>query len=471
MPDYKLGWRKGPERPEKWRYRLVPPTTPDYTKPRSLAKYATVLFDQGAIGSCTANAGCLAAMMVAAIGGAPVPVLSRMWKYYQERQEIHTFPEDSGADIVDEYDTDKAPGEIADSVWPYDANPSETPPAATQTAQVFHPIAGWQPIAASDFRDGILTALDNNQPVSIGLNVWNGWETDWDQIGIWNQAGMNGGIAGGHAVLIIGWVPPNAEFPQGGYLFQNSWNATSPDNTKIHPDCTSGRGILDAATFALSQVSGEANAVVGANQPAILSLAVTGPKSVQVGAASAFSAALTGLPADSVVGYTWDFGDGTPAATASATASHTYSAAGSYTVTCTASVQTTGAKASATLAVSVAAPQPPQPGPAPSCLTEVDAAYTQQISAAQAAAKAGDQLVTVGWNSACAYVLAWSKTQTDTDLSSGMAGARVPKLPPPPTLPGAVTAATVTSASGTFVAHDPSLHVVLDTDRGTMRVP
>lgn len=374
--QYSMGWLRGPERPERWRYRLVPPTAPDVTKPRSLAKYATVLWDQGAEGSCTSNAGCLAAMMVAAISGQPVPVLSRMWKYYQERLEIGTFPQDSGADVVDEYDTDKSPGEIADSMWPYDAQPAERPPAAAGAAAKYKPIAGWQPIAASDFRDGILTALDNNQPVSIGLNVWNGWMTAWEQTGIWDQHDMTGGLAGGHAVVIIGWMPPNGQYPQGAYLFQNSWGATSPNNSQNHPDCTPGRGLLDAAAFALSQVGGEANAAVGQTQPAILSLAIAGPSTVQAGQTAAFSATLTGAPAGTIISYTWDYGDGSPIDGYQPTASHSYSAAGSYTVTCRAHVASTNASATATFAVSVTAAPTPTPTPTPqptNCKATVDA--------------------------------------------------------------------------------------------------
>ena len=369
---FSLGWRRGPSRGERWALELIPQTTPDVTKQRSLAQYVATLFDQGAAGSCTANAGCLSAMIAAAVEGTPTPVLSRLWMYYYERQIIGTFPQDSGADVIDEYDVDSQDGNVADSLWPYDASKiTETPPAAASSAQKYKTVAAYQPISASNFRDGILTALDNNQPVTIGLNWFEGWMTSWSQSGILAAASMDY-VAGGHAVTIIGWVPPGVHFAQGAYLFQNSWGATSPNNTGIHSDATSGRGFIPAEVFAMSSVGGEADAVVGIASPATLSVTITSPASATIGQPSAWSAAVTGLPAGSIAVYTWTF----PTATLTGqNVSYTPTAAGLMNVSCRVSVQSTGAGASATASITVQ----PAPTPTPVIVTQaaVDAVFAQ----------------------------------------------------------------------------------------------
>jgi hypothetical protein len=390
---FSLGWRRGSERPERWRMQLIPATTPDVTKPRSLAHAITVLFDQQAEGSCTANAGCLAAMMIASLEGTPVPTLSRSWMYYQERVILGSFPQDSGADVIDEYDVDSTTGNIADSVWPYDANPSEKPPANAANAQKYKPVAAYQPIAASDFRDGILTALDNNQPVTIGFSFFEGWMTSWTQTGILDAASMDY-VAGGHAVTILGWVPPGGKFPQGAYLIQNSWGATSPNNTAIHPDCTPGRGFIPADVFAMASVGAEADAVVGNVTPAVLSVTVTAPASAAAGQPSAWSAAVTGAPNGSVLTYAWTFSDGGHASGQNVS----YTPIGGITSlvgTCTASVATTGASATGSASVVVQPTPPPGPGPTPTgpSQAQIDAVFTawQQEIQAMEPQYTGDQ--------------------------------------------------------------------------------
>ncbi|MFQ5607579.1 MAG: PKD domain-containing protein, partial [Candidatus Zixiibacteriota bacterium] len=69
----------------------------------------------------------------------------------------------------------------------------------------------------------------------------------------------------------------------------------------------------------------------GANQPPTAN--PNGPYSGTVGNAVSFSSAGSSDPDGSIVGYSWDFGDG--GSSAQANPSHTYSAAGTYTVSLT----------------------------------------------------------------------------------------------------------------------------------------
>jgi hypothetical protein len=444
---YGTGFRRGRERPEKWALELRAPAAVDRSRPRSLARFfLQPPFDQGGEGSCTANSGCLVAMACAAVDGVTVPVLSRSWMYYRERQILGTFPADSGADVIDEFDVDSRDGNIAEDVWPYDANPGETPPAAAVSAQRYRSVAAYQPIAAGaeSTIDAILTALDNNQPVPIGL-AWCDAFTAAYEAGRPIAPAMYAEQNEGHAITIKLYTPPTPAYPLGIFTAQGSWGPVSPPEPSIHPDSRAGDHYIDArlllATAGGRPIVSDLYAAVPMASPATLTLTLSGPKSVQAGQAAAFSATLVGLPPGSDVAYAWDFGDGTPAESTSggATASHVYARSGNYTVTGTASVASTGAKASATLAIAVT------PAPAPPCRTQTDAAYGAQLAAVAAAQKQGDQLVTVAWLQAVACVLTWSRQQTDAALSDSPSMAvskcspdAVQGLPQPPVPSGTV---------------------------------
>jgi hypothetical protein len=353
---YHLGVTRHPDRnPRRHLLRLIPPAIPDYTKVRSLQKFNLMPqpFDQGQEGSCTANSGALVAQICDGVMGLTAPrIYSREWLYYIEREYMGTLPKDSGADVVDEVDApEKYGGLIVDSVWAYDAKPAEKPPSAASTAAKYTPVAAYQPIAASDFLDGILTALDNNQPVAIGVNWYKGWFTDFENLGYLTAASMDE-VDGGHALVIKGYVPPCATFPKGAYAVQNSWGTTSPANASLWADSKAGDVLVPVEIFAEPAAGADAYAAVPYSSPATLSVAIYTPTDVTVGQAAAFSASVIGLPTGSVVAWRWDFGDGGAASTANA--AHVFAQAGSYAVTCTASVATTGATATASAAISVA---------------------------------------------------------------------------------------------------------------------
>lgn len=364
---YGTGFRRGPERPEKWRLELRAPAAVDRTKVRSLAAYVLQPpFDQGNEGSCTANSGCLMAMACATIDGTPVPVLSRSWMYYRERAILATLPNDSGADVIDEFDVDSQDGNIADSAWPYDANPAEAPPADAAGAMRYKNVAAYQPIATGTQTtiDAILAALDNVQPVAIGL-YWDDSYTAAYEQGAVVTISMANSMQEGHALTIKGWAPPSSAYPNGVLIAQGSWGTVSPADTAIWADAKAGDHYIDAGLFVASGPLGlivnTIYAGVPMTAPAVLSLAIQAPSSILAGNAAAFAATVTGAPAGTVVDYAWDFGDGSTGA--GATISHVYGAPGTFAVSCVASVATTGATASASVAVSVGANPTPPPLP------------------------------------------------------------------------------------------------------------
>jgi hypothetical protein len=310
-------------------------------------------------------------MACAAIDGVTVPVFSRLWMYWWERSIIGTLPQDSGADVIDEYDSDQQDGNIAESVYPYDDNATTPPPSGASTTQKFSTVAAYQPIAAGAQAtiDAILTALDNKQPVAIGL-AWSDQFTSAYEQGQVVTPAMFTYMGEGHALSIVGWAPPSAAHPNGVFILQGSWGIASPAETSLWPDAKAGDHYFDASLFtAMYQgqpIVSDVFAAVPMAAPATLSVQITPPSSATVGQPSAWSAQPTGLPPGSIAVYTWTF----PTATLTGqNVSYTPTAAGVMSVTCKVSVASTGAGASATASITV---QPaPAPGPPPSPPTGV----------------------------------------------------------------------------------------------------
>ena len=422
---YHLGFKRGPSRPEKWAHELKAPRAADRTKPRSLAQYfMQPPFDQGSEGSCTANSGCLVAQACGMIDGAMTPVLSREFMYYAERLLINTFPQDSGADVIDEFDVDQQ-GNIADKIWPYDQNPSERPPAGVAGAPRYKTVAAYQPIAAGGAAalDAILTALDNRQPVAIGL----GWSDSF------TAAYANGQIVTpamykymgeGHALTIKAYTPPGKLSPNGIVVLQGSWGQNSPGRTDIHPDAKAGDHYFDVSLIEDGQIVTDIYAGVPMAAPAIISVAVTPPASDQAGVAGAWSAQVTGAPAGSDITYSWSFSDGGSAN--GQNVSYTPAAAGTLTGTCTAMVPTTGAIGSGSGSVSVSpAPAPsPDPGPAPTpppaCQSVVDSEFAALFESI------GPNPAPGSWSEAGLIWVTWAQENIDAALVGSLT-----RTPPP----------------------------------------
>ena len=78
------------------------------------------VFDQGQLGSCTANAIAGALMFCQRAEELPLEIPSRLWLYYQERALEGTIASDAGAQIRDGIKVVASLGCPPESAWPYD---------------------------------------------------------------------------------------------------------------------------------------------------------------------------------------------------------------------------------------------------------------------------------------------------------------------------------------------------------------
>lgn len=177
------------------------------------------VYDQGQLGSCTANA--LAGAIEYQLAREKLDSVftpSRLFIYYYERAERGTIPFDSGASIREGVQAISTQGYPPESVWPYD--PSQfavTPDAQAQAAATGHKL--FQAFCLQQNLDHIRSSLADQEPVVFGMTVFESFESP--------AVAASGDVPlptpaeatiGGHAMLIVGYDDASSSF-----WVRNSW--------------------------------------------------------------------------------------------------------------------------------------------------------------------------------------------------------------------------------------------------------
>src|SRR5438045_6504771 len=125
----RFGWVR--DIPDQRDYRYEPPPQLARALPPKvdLRDGFPPCYNQGRLGSCTANAIAGALQFLEGKEGAPAPVMpSRLFIYYNERALEGTTASDSGAQIRDGIKTVSRQGYCPESEWPYDIAAFATKP-------------------------------------------------------------------------------------------------------------------------------------------------------------------------------------------------------------------------------------------------------------------------------------------------------------------------------------------------------
>jgi len=176
------------------------------------------VYNQGALGSCTANA----------IGGAiefdqmkqklSVFVPSRLFIYYNERVIEHTVRSDSGAQIRDGIKTVASVGACPEPEWPYNIAKFATKPPvrAYRDAKLDRAVQYSSLVQDLNQMKGCLAS---GYPFVFGFTVYQSFETQTvarsghAPMPMWGERPI-----GGHAVMAVGYDDANEWF-----LVRNSW--------------------------------------------------------------------------------------------------------------------------------------------------------------------------------------------------------------------------------------------------------
>lgn len=179
----------------------------------------TPVYDQGELGSCTANA----------ISGAiefdqrkqkmtqPFPP-SRLFIYYNERALEGSIQTDSGAMLRDGIKSVASLGTCPESMWPYVAEKfTDRPPAQCYKVGRLHPAVQYSRLPQD--LGQMKLCLAAGYPFIFGFTVYESFETDEvAATGIVPMPSSSEVVLGGHAVMAVGYDDASSRF-----LVRNSW--------------------------------------------------------------------------------------------------------------------------------------------------------------------------------------------------------------------------------------------------------
>jgi C1A family cysteine protease len=190
------------------------------------------IYDQGQIGSCTANAIAFAFRFLEAD-----KTFSPSREYIYAKERLLGAPgqplTDSGSDAALGLSWIGGHGVCAEADWPYsEANVNVVPPVSCDTAAAAHKLTGAYNVASgastgTQLLTNIQTALANNLPVLLAFAVYDSFmSAQVAKTGIVPMPNTRTEtLEGGHEVVIVGILPA-----QSLVVCANSWSADWSDN-------------------------------------------------------------------------------------------------------------------------------------------------------------------------------------------------------------------------------------------------
>src|SRR4030088_1562107 len=176
------------------------------------------VYNQGALGSCTANAIGAAVEFDRLKQKLPDFVPSRLFIYYNERVIEGTVRSDSGAQLRDGIKSVASQGVCPESEWPYVIeNFTTKPPAKAYRDAVLDRAVSYQSLVQD--LNQMKGCLASGYPFIFGFTVYESFESqEVAQTGHAPVPGPNERAVGGHAVMAVGYHDASQTF-----LVRNSW--------------------------------------------------------------------------------------------------------------------------------------------------------------------------------------------------------------------------------------------------------
>jgi C1A family cysteine protease len=180
------------------------------------------IYDQGYLGSCTANAIAGAYEFEQRRQGLTDFNPSRLFIYFEERRKINTIAVDSGAFIRDGLDVVHKLGAPDERLWPYDVNRFTVSPSP----DVYADGEKHQTVAYASVDNKrqymVKTALAMGIPIVFGFTVYS-WFENPDAHGVVTPA-TGASVLGGHAVELVGYEHVGRSRKLWG-IGRNSWGS------------------------------------------------------------------------------------------------------------------------------------------------------------------------------------------------------------------------------------------------------
>lgn len=190
----------------------------------------THVFDQGELGSCTANAAAAAVGFERGRQGENGYRASRLFIYYNERVIEGTVTYDSGAQIRDSINTLYKQGACREKQWPYEIDQFKQKPGdeCYQFAQNFK-IKEYLKLDNSNLND-LKNCLAEGFAFIFGFTVYESFESNKAaETGVIPMPQRYEQVLGGHAVMCVGYDDEKEVF-----ICRNSWGRAWGDNGNFY---------------------------------------------------------------------------------------------------------------------------------------------------------------------------------------------------------------------------------------------
>lgn len=186
-----------------------------------LTKQCPPVYDQGQLGSCTANAIAAAIEFDLMKQKKNIFVPSRLFIYYNERVMENTVSTDSGAQIRDGIKSIATQGDCPETLWPYIiAKFAIKPPANCYTQATKYKAINYQRLVQD--LSQLKGCLYSGSPFVFGFTVYESFESQTVAKSGHAPMPAHGEKAlGGHAVMAVGYDDSNQWF-----IVRNSWGNT-----------------------------------------------------------------------------------------------------------------------------------------------------------------------------------------------------------------------------------------------------
>lgn len=214
----KYGWRPDVPDPRDRRFnhaRKMLAATPDLV---DLRPKMPPVYDQGELGSCTANAGGAAFQFDLIKQGLPNWTPSRLALYYGERVIEGNVKEDAGAQIRDCVKVLATTGVAPESLWPYDISKfAKKPPVKYFKTATKNQALRYARVEQT--QDALEQVLAQGYPIIFGFAVFESFESPQvAKTGMMPVPKKGEKDLGGHAVLCVGYDRKRKLF-----IVRNSW--------------------------------------------------------------------------------------------------------------------------------------------------------------------------------------------------------------------------------------------------------
>ena len=192
------------------------------------------VYNQGQIGSCTANAIAAAIEFDRKKQKLRDFIPSRLFIYYNERSIEHSIPLDNGAQIRDgiksvakegacpetEWPYDDTPADSTTNLWPPEPNRAQKPSAACYKDAKKYRAVSYQRVDRT--LSQMKGCLADGFPFVFGFTVYDSFESaEVARTGVLQMPKPREGVVGGHAVLAVGYDDKSQRF-----TVRNSWGTS-----------------------------------------------------------------------------------------------------------------------------------------------------------------------------------------------------------------------------------------------------